>query len=52
MRLAFRKNVDERDPKKVEEQKNAAIRGLSNYMFVEAQRMATEGSQQDDKFNG
>ncbi|DBA67257.1 TPA: hypothetical protein ACH3X2_001566 [Trebouxia sp. C0005] len=36
------------------EQKDAAIRGLSNYMFMEAQRMAKEGvsSSPTDKFDG
>lgn len=30
-----------------------AVRGLSNYMFHEAQRMAQEGVQRgDDKFDG
>lgn len=39
---AFRKNKEETDPVEIEKQKDAAIRGLSNYMFFEAQRMAKE----------
>lgn len=42
VREAFKKNRDEQDPAEVEKQKDAAIRGLSNYMFYEAQRMAGE----------
>lgn len=42
MREAFRKNIGETDPVEIEKQKDAAIRGLSNYMFFEAQRMAKE----------
>ncbi|PSC70640.1 GTPase Der [Micractinium conductrix] len=36
VRQAFKKNKEETDPQKIEEQKEAAIRGLSNYMFHEA----------------
>ena len=42
VRDAFKKNKDEQDPAEIEKQKDAAIRGLSNYMFYEAQRMAKE----------
>lgn len=49
VRLAFRKNQHETDSKKIEEQKEAAIRGLSNYMFHEAQRMAKEEALKGDK---
>lgn len=42
VRLSFRRNVGETNPEKILEQKEAAIRGLSNYMFFEAQRMAKE----------
>jgi len=42
VREAFRKNKEESDPEEIEKQKDAAIRGLSNYMFFEAQRMAAE----------
>jgi hypothetical protein len=38
----FRRNAFETDPKKIEEHKAAAVRGLQNYMFHEAQRMAKE----------
>ncbi|KAK9916359.1 hypothetical protein WJX75_001772 [Coccomyxa subellipsoidea] len=44
VQVAFRKNVGETDPEKIEEQKQAAFRGLSNYMFHEAQRMAKDGT--------
>ncbi|KAH7621743.1 hypothetical protein Ndes2526B_g02560 [Nannochloris sp. 'desiccata'] len=50
---AFRRNKDETDPKKIEDQKQAAVRGLSNYMFFEAQRLAKEEIEQGkDKFDG
>ncbi|KAK9821243.1 hypothetical protein WJX81_008325 [Elliptochloris bilobata] len=42
VRGAFRKNADETDPEKIEKYKEAAIQGLCNYMFIEAQRMAKE----------
>jgi len=45
VRDAFRKNQGETDPVEIEKQKDAAIRGLSNYMFYEAQRMAKEGEE-------
>ncbi|KAL3154328.1 hypothetical protein ABBQ32_013811 [Trebouxia sp. C0010 RCD-2024] len=50
----FKRNACERDPTKIAEQKDAAIRGLSNYMFMEAQRMAKEGAggSPADKFDG
>ncbi|KAL3139781.1 hypothetical protein ABBQ38_004083 [Trebouxia sp. C0009 RCD-2024] len=50
----FKRNASETDPTKIAEQKDAAIRGLSNYMFMEAQRMAKEGagSSPADKFDG
>lgn len=51
IQLQFRKNAGEADPDKIIEQKEAAVRGLSNYMFVEAQRMAQEGKGAD-KFDG
>ncbi|CAK0734480.1 hypothetical protein CVIRNUC_000437 [Coccomyxa viridis] len=38
----FKKNAGETDPKKIEEQREAAFRGLTNYTFHEAQRMAKE----------
>ncbi|KAK9823938.1 hypothetical protein WJX72_006512 [[Myrmecia] bisecta] len=50
---AFKKNRLETDPKQIEEQRDAAFRGLSNYMFHEAQRMAKEEvAQGRDKFDG
>jgi hypothetical protein len=53
VREAFRKNKDETDPEEIEKQKDAAVRGLSNYMFFEAQRMAKEEIQDgNDKFDG
>ncbi len=53
VREAFRKNKDEADPEEIEKQKDAAVRGLSNYMFFEAQRMAKEEIQDgNDKFDG
>ena len=45
VRDAFRKHQGETDPVEIEKQKDAAIRGLSNYMFYEAQRMAKEGEE-------
>ncbi|DBB07932.1 hypothetical protein WJX82_002551 [Trebouxia sp. C0006] len=50
----FQRNATETDPTKIAEQKDAAIRGLSNYMFMEAQHMAKEGvsSSPTDKFDG
>ena len=36
VRDAFRKHQGETDPVEIEKQKDAAIRGLSNYMFYEA----------------
>lgn len=50
----FQRNASESDPTKIAEQKEAAIRGLSNYMFMEAQRMAKEGvtSSPADKIDG
>ena len=44
VRDAFRKHQGETDPVEIEKQKDAAIRGLSNYMFYEAQRMAKEAN--------
>ncbi|KAI3432687.1 hypothetical protein D9Q98_004230 [Chlorella vulgaris] len=53
VRQAFKKNKEESDPVKIEEQKEAAVRGLSNYMFHEAQRMAKEEVQKgNDNFDG
>ncbi|KAL4423768.1 hypothetical protein ABPG75_001069 [Micractinium tetrahymenae] len=53
VRQAFKKNKDETDPQRIEEQKEAAVRGLSNYMFHEAQRLAKEEVQKgNDKFDG
>lgn len=53
VRQAFKKNKDETDTEKIEEQKEAAVRGLSNYMFHEAQRLAKEEVQKGhDKFDG
>ena len=49
---AFRKNQHETDPVEIEKQKDAAIRGLSNYMFYEAQRMAKEGEEAGESGNG
>lgn len=46
VREAFKKNRDEQDPAEIEKQKDAAIRGLSNYMFYEAQRMAAESGEE------
>lgn len=42
VRAAFRANINETNEAKIEEQKDAAIRGLSNYMFHAAQEMAKE----------
>eukprot|EP00897_Mesotaenium_endlicherianum_P007815 jgi/Mesen1/7061/ME000369S06384 len=41
VRSQFKKNMHETDPEKIQEQKSAAVRGLSNFMFFEAARMAT-----------
>jgi hypothetical protein len=49
VRDAFKRNKDEQDPAEVEKQKDAAIRGLSNYMFYEAQRMAKEEGDSEGK---
>ncbi|KAK9833207.1 hypothetical protein WJX74_010449 [Apatococcus lobatus] len=40
VRVQFRRHAGETDPQKIEEHKEAALRGLSNYMMHEAQRMA------------
>jgi len=37
VRQSFRNNLDETDPQKILAHKEAAIRGLSNFMFHEAQ---------------
>ena len=52
VRDAFRKNRGETDPVEIEKQKDAAIRGLSNYMFYEAQRMAKEGGEGGETHGG
>eukprot|EP00884_Botryococcus_braunii_P023462 jgi/Botrbrau1/97/Bobra.0022s0087.1 len=39
----FRKNAGETDPAKISDCKDAAVRGLANYMFHEAQRMVKDG---------
>ena len=49
VRDAFRKHQGETDPVEIGKQKDAAIRGLSNYMFYEAQRMAKEGEEVGEK---
>mmetsp|Transcript_2449 Transcript_2449/g.7071 ORF Transcript_2449/g.7071 Transcript_2449/m.7071 type:complete len:91 (+) Transcript_2449:138-410(+) len=43
VRQAFRTNMDETDPQKIEAMRKSAIQGLSNYMFYEAQRMVKDG---------
>ncbi|KAN0018681.1 hypothetical protein ACTFIV_007466 [Dictyostelium citrinum] len=40
VRLVFRANQNEIDPKKIEEQKTDAVRFLTNFMQHEAERMA------------
>jgi hypothetical protein len=35
IRNAFRANMHEKDPSRIEEQKEAAVRGLGNFMFYE-----------------
>jgi hypothetical protein len=52
VREAFQKNRDEQDPVQIEKQKDAAIRGLSNYMFFEAQRMAGDEDGGADEKDG
>jgi hypothetical protein len=54
IRTEFRRNQHETDPQKIDECKEAAVRGLSNYMFHEAQRMAKADSKGKgaDKHNG
>jgi len=39
VRKAFKANMYETDPGKIEAMRQSAIQGLSNYMFYEAQRM-------------
>jgi hypothetical protein len=46
VRIAFRRHQHEADPDKVLAAKEAAVRGLSNYMFIEAQRLAKEEVEQ------
>jgi hypothetical protein len=46
VRIAFRRHQHEADPDKVLAAKKAAVRGLSNYMFIEAQRLAKEEVEQ------
>eukprot|EP00850_Spirogloea_muscicola_P009735 SM000055S18269 [mRNA] locus=s55:406195:407231:+ [translate_table: standard] len=41
VRSQFKKNMHETDPNKIKEHKEAAVRGLSNFMYHEAARMAT-----------
>eukprot|EP00803_Ostreobium_quekettii_P011599 evm.model.scf_778.4 EVM.evm.TU.scf_778.4 scf_778:35356-36108(-) len=43
IQATFRKNKGEKDPDKIEAMKEAAIRGLMNYTFHEATRMAKVG---------
>mmetsp|Transcript_17984 Transcript_17984/g.32012 ORF Transcript_17984/g.32012 Transcript_17984/m.32012 type:complete len:93 (-) Transcript_17984:167-445(-) len=43
IRETFRANMGETDPQKIEEQRTAAVRGLSNYMVFESQRMVQDG---------
>ncbi|WZN59647.1 hypothetical protein HKI87_02g11730 [Chloropicon roscoffensis] len=46
VRRTFRANMHETDPEKIHTMKEAAFRGLGNYIFVEAQKMAgTEDSE-------
>ncbi|CAM6108401.1 unnamed protein product [Calypogeia fissa] len=40
VRQQFRQNVHETDPIKIQEQKDAAVRGLFNHMFHEAEKLA------------
>jgi len=40
VRQKFKKHMHETDPEKVEQLKKDAVRGLSNYLFYEAQRLA------------
>eukprot|EP00899_Mesostigma_viride_P027007 jgi/Mesvir1/7491/Mv19251-RA.1 len=40
VREQFKRNKHEKDPQKIEEYKEDAVRALSNYMFLEATRMA------------
>jgi hypothetical protein len=44
VRAAFRANAAERDPARVAEHKEAAMRALSNCYFQEAERLARGGS--------
>lgn len=48
VRTSFKKHMHETDPAKIEEHKEAAVRGLSNYMFHEAQRMSKENQANGD----
>ncbi|QDZ19265.1 hypothetical protein HOP50_02g17800 [Chloropicon primus] len=45
VRRTFRANMHEKDPEKIQTMKEAAFRGLGNYIFVEAQKMA--GNEED-----
>ncbi|GMH36206.1 hypothetical protein BSKO_04074 [Bryopsis sp. KO-2023] len=40
VRRSFRKHDGETDPQKIEKLKESAVRGLTNYLFLEAQKMA------------
>mmetsp|Transcript_403 Transcript_403/g.1033 ORF Transcript_403/g.1033 Transcript_403/m.1033 type:complete len:93 (-) Transcript_403:315-593(-) len=42
IRSTFRAHMKETDPKKIEELRTAAVRGLSNYMVFESQRMVKD----------
>lgn len=52
--MAFRRNAELEDPKEIEAAKEAAVRGLSNYMIIEANRMAQEeaSSKSTDPYDG
>jgi hypothetical protein len=43
VRAPWRQNQRETDPEKIVDQREAAIRGLSNYMMYEASKGAMEG---------
>mmetsp|Transcript_17013 Transcript_17013/g.34787 ORF Transcript_17013/g.34787 Transcript_17013/m.34787 type:complete len:90 (+) Transcript_17013:189-458(+) len=51
VRKTFRANMDETDPEKIQTMKEAAFRGLGNYIFVEAQKMAGSEEGTDGEAN-
>jgi len=45
----FKKNMLESDPTKVEKMRKSAVMGLSNFYMYEAQRIAQQNKEEEDK---